>query len=631
MLEFRLLGDVAVLVDGRARDIGPPRQQSLLAALLVEANHALSAETVIDRMWGHRRPRSARDVLYSYVCRLRHRLRGIEGVELTRNATGYLLTVERDAVDLYRFHALLDRARSSTDEAGGLRHLEEALGLWRGDAFGNLDTPWLNVQRGLLAEHRHIAQLDRDDMTLRRGGHAALVPALTARVRDHPLDERVAAQLMLALYRCGRQADALACYERLRRRLADALGVGPGPEVRDLHLAILKSAVQPTPPAPVEREVAAATWSPQQQLPPSVADFTGREAAVRQVVRAAAEPASGPRVVTVRGPAGAGKSTLALHAAHRLIPAFPDGQLYAELRGTHPEPADPFLLLGGFLQASGLPGSAHGGSLTERVARFREVTLQRRVLVLLDDAGTADQVRPLVPGGAGCVVIVTARRPLTGLEDAVRLDLAPFRPAEAEALLARIVGPSRAGAEPAAAAEIARLCGFLPLAVRIAGTRLAARPQLRLGQLAERLRDEQFRLDELASGELDVRAGLDASYRALPDRARRLFLLLSMLAAPDVPAWVAAALLDTSVPEAAGLLAVLSDAGLTEEVAGTEPARYAMHDLVRIFGCERAAEEPEVAERVALVAAVGQAAEPGRPDLARTLPAFARYVSPPRV
>ncbi|GIG87077.1 AfsR/SARP family transcriptional regulator [Plantactinospora endophytica] len=594
MLEFRLLGELDVRLDGHRIEMGPARQCCVLVALLVEANELVSVDQLLDRVWGDRRPQRARETLYSYLSRLRQHLAPAGDVTVLRRPAGYRLTIEPETVDLHRFRGLVRQARSTSDDARALTLFDEALGLWRGEAFAHLETPWLSALRTALGQERFAAELDRCDIALRQGRHATLLPELTRRAGEHPLDERLAGQLMLALYRSGRQADALDHYSRLRHRLADTLGVDPRPELRQLHLRMLHTDPDLASPAGGGPEPAPAVPAPPRphQLPPTVADFTGRSEAVGSLEAGLTGPADRLRVVALSGPAGVGKSSLAWHVAHRLRPEYPDGQLYADLRGSWPDAAEPFTVLGRFLRVLGLPDSLHSDSLEERASQFRDAVHDRRLLVVLDDARSAAQVRPLLPGGAPGAVIVTSRQRLTGLDGAGHLALATFAPDEAIRLLERVVGPGRAGTEPAAVAEIVRLCGYLPLAVRIAAARLAARPHWRLGQLAERLRDELGRLDELATDDLEVRASLALSYRALAEPARRMLRLLSLLDAPDVPAWTGAAMLDVPPGRAESLLESLVDACLLElhDPSDGEP-RYAMHDLVRLFARERAADE----------------------------------------
>jgi tetratricopeptide (TPR) repeat protein/transcriptional regulator with XRE-family HTH domain len=398
------------------------------------------------------------------------------------------------------------------------------------------------------------------------------------------------------------------------RLLADALGLAGWERERFEEVARPLLSAGP----PWARPVASASGGVAPcQLPPDVADFVGRTEQVRRLrellARSPDDPAGESDVAAVvvsavAGNAGVGKSALVVHVAHQLTAEFPDGQLYANLRGAHPQPLDPGEVLAWFLRALGVDGAAILSGLEERAALYRSRLAGRRVLVVLDDAGSEAQVRPLLPGSPTCAVLVTSRARLAGLEGARLVDLDVLDPEQAVALLGRIVGPGRVAAEPAAAAELARLCGYLPLALRVAGARLAARPYWRLAQLVARLDDERQRLDELAYGHLEVRASLTLSYQALEPAARLLFGRLGVLQAPDVAAWVAAALLDSSVEQATELADRLVDARLLE-VAGRDASgqvRYRFHDLVRVYARERAeAQDPSAERRAALTRAFG--------------------------
>jgi len=384
------------------------------------------------------------------------------------------------------------------------------------------------------------------------------------------------------------------------RRLADAL------ELTGPHRDQLEAAARG-----ISLEAAPAGMVPS-LLPPSVADFTGREAEVAAVLGLLAidglEGARAVVVSAVAGKPGIGKTTLAVHVAHRLRSQFPDGQLYVDLQGTQAHPLDPGEVLARFLRALGVDGSSIPGTLQERAERYRTLVADRRMLMVLDNAAGEAQVRPLVPGSPTCRVLVTSRPRLAGLEGALLLDLDVMSPQAAVALLARVAGPARVAAEPDAAAAIVGYCGRLPLAIRIAGARLAARRSLSLARLADRLTDERHRLDELAAGDLEVRASIALSYRALPDRQQRAFRRLGLLEAPDFAAWVAAALLDLPPERVEQLVDRLVDAQLLE-VAGqdaTGQLRYRFHDLLRAYARERAvAEEPAEQRQAALTRAFG--------------------------
>jgi tetratricopeptide (TPR) repeat protein/transcriptional regulator with XRE-family HTH domain len=442
---------------------------------------------------------------------------------------------------------------------------------------------------GLLRACRERGLLSQERLAERSGLSARAIRDLeTGRVR-RPRGESV--RLL---------ADALGLVGWERERFEDAAWTPP---------AAGRSQAQPLPSAPAD--------ATPRQLPPDVADFVGRTELVCRLRRLLTRRSDGMAggvstaavvVSAVAGKAGVGKSALAVHVAHQLTAEFPDGQLYTNLRGAHPQPLDPAEVLALFLRALGVDGAAIPAAVEERAALYRSRLAGRRVLVVLDDAGSEAQVRPLLPGSPTCAVLITSRGRLAGLEGARLLDLDLLEAAQAVALLGRIVGPGRVAAEPAAAAELARLCGYLPLALRVAGARLAARPHWRVAQLVGRLADERQRLDELAFGDLAVRASLGLSYRALEPAAQVLFRRLGSLEAPEVAAWVAAALLDCPAEHAAELAERLVDARLVE-VAGrdaTGQVRYRLHDLVRVYARERAeAEDPPTQRRAALARALG--------------------------
>jgi tetratricopeptide (TPR) repeat protein len=393
--------------------------------------------------------------------------------------------------------------------------------------------------------------------------------------------------------------------------LVEELGLEPSPAMQKLERAILLAdpALEPTLETVIEAlgQPVSPPWP--YQLPPDIDDLTGRESAaaeVQQLLEAA--PATAVVISAIAGKAGVGKTALAVHVAHRLRSSYPDGQLYVNLQAAEAQARDPTEVLAGFLRALGVPGAAIAESLEERVYQYRSHLADRRVLVLLDNAASEAQVRPLLPGVHGCAVLVTSRASLSGLESAHPLTLDVLEPDQAVELLARLAGPGRVAAEPEAAQQIVRLCGWLPLAVRIAGARLAGRPQWRLALLAERLADEHRRLDELATGDLEVRASVALSYHGQNEEERRLFRLLGLLVAPSFPAWVAAEVLDAELAEAEALLERLVDAQLVES-AGQDQAgqlRYRLHDLLRLFARERLhAEEPAQMRRAALERTLG--------------------------
>ncbi|MFD4669907.1 BTAD domain-containing putative transcriptional regulator [Lentzea sp. NPDC058450] len=562
-VEFRLLGAVEAWSGGHAVQLGHGRRRCVLAALLVDANQVVSADQLLDRAWGDGVPRQGRDTLYTYLSRLRHAFQGLD-VAIARRSGGYVLVVDPEAVDLHRFHRLLAQARSEAGPASLARY-DRAVALWRGEAFAGLSTPWLDDVRESLAKERFGVELDRVDLRLALGLHGELVTELAAAVREHPLDERLARQFMLALYRSGRQAEALAAYWGLRDRLAEALGVDPLPEVQRLHAELLRQAPEVAPPVEVRRPA---------QVPGGVPHFVGRTEALREL---------GRPVSVIVGTGGVGKSALATHWAHLHSGDFPDGQLYVNLRGyDSAEPMSASAALEGFLRALGVERIPPG--VDERSALYRSTLAGLRMLVLLDNARSADQVRPLLPGRHGGVVLVTSRDDLAGLvarDGAHRITLGRLTEPEALALLRQVLGADRVDAERAAAVELARRCAGLPLALRVAADRAAG-----LADLVAEL-DDLDALDVPGDPASGVRSAFSWSYRALPLPAARLFRRLGWHPGPEHSATTAAALTGTDLPAARRLLDVLRAAHLIEQTA---PDRFVMHDLLRLYARQLGAE-----------------------------------------
>jgi DNA-binding SARP family transcriptional activator/tetratricopeptide (TPR) repeat protein len=601
--------------DGAQRrlDLGGAKPRWLLSVLLVHANQVVSTDRLIDELWGEAAPSTARNVLQCHVSRLRrvlHAGRGGAGPDevLTTRPPGYLLRVEAGQLDLHRFEELVGQARRASAERDlprAAERLRAALALWRGPALADASETLRRTAGARMEEARLVALEERLDVELALGRHADLVGELEALVAAHPDRERLRGQLMLALYRSGRPAEALEAYRTGRRRLVEEFGIEPGPALQRLERDILLSDpaldLGPPPPAGDRNRLPAPPPGPC-QLPPDIGDFTGREAALAELeFLLTGDRTAGIVISAVAGKAGVGKTALAVRLAHRLRPHFPGGQLYANLRGAGSQALNPADVLAGFLRALGVERTAIADGLDERSCQFRARLADDRVLVLLDDAAGEAQVRPLLPGGQGCAALITSRVGLRGLEAAHPLALDVLDPDQAVTLLAKLAGPARVAAEPDAAREIARLCGFLPLAVRIAGARLQSRPHWRLAVLAGRLADERRRLDELRTGDLEVRASVALSYHGRGNEERRLFRLLGLLDAPSFPAWVAATLLDAEPMGAEELLECLVDAQLVEE-AGEDQAgqqRYRLHDLLRAFARERLEDEESAPARLA--------------------------------
>jgi DNA-binding SARP family transcriptional activator/Tfp pilus assembly protein PilF len=620
-VEFGVLGPVEVWVDGRPADAGHARQRAVLAVLLLEAGRMVPLEVLVDRVWGEDPPRSVRNVVYGYVGRLKAMVTGGSdpGVMLSRQVGGYLLQASAEQVDVHRFRGLVAEAAAAAgdDELAGVV-LDKALALWRGRALARLDSPWLNGQRARLELERAAAAADLRDIRLRRGEHAAMAGELAAQAAESPADERLVGQLMLALYRCGRQAEALRWFEQTRRHLAGELGADPGPELQALHVQMLRAdrslAVAPAPlgraAAPVPRE-----------LPTDVPAFTGRAtelarldriltgaaavakaetpAAAGPVVAAGEMAGSGARdgpvatavISAVSGTAGVGKTALAVHWAHRAANRFSDGQLYVNLRGYDPDrPLTAGDALAGFLRALGVPGQDIPPGQDERAARYRSLLAGRRMLIVLDNASQAEQVRSLLPGTPACAVVVTSRDSLVGLvarDGATRLDLDLLSLDEAVDLLRELIG-ERAGADAEATAALAECCGRLPLALRVAAELAAARPAEQLTDLVAELAGQQ-RLDLLdAAGDprTAVRSVFSWSYRHLDADAARTFRLLGLHPGPSFDPCAAAALAGGTADQASQVLAELARAHLIESAL---PDRYCMHDLLRAYASELAA------------------------------------------
>ncbi|MEQ0565752.1 BTAD domain-containing putative transcriptional regulator [Amycolatopsis sp. NEAU-NG30] len=601
-MEFHVLGQVEVASGDRTIGLGGPKPRTLLALLAVQAGHVVPLEQVIDAIWGEEPPDQARAAVYTYVSALRRALAdGGDPDVIARSGGGYRLAVDLDQVDLHVFTRNLSagrRARAAGEPDRAIALIRQALGVWRGTALGGTQGRWAENERARLEELRIAALEDRVDVELETGEGESLVPELTSAVAAHPLRERLRAQLMLALHQSGRRADALACYQDGRTILLDELGLEPGPALQAAHDHVLRD--EPGPQAEPPHEPGAARQVPvPSQLPYDIADFTGRAHEVAELTRRLSEETTGSRLCAVYGKPGSGKSTFATHVAHRVREHFPDGRLYASLRGVQAVRADPAEVLAGFLRALGVPDQDIPAGLEERAQLYRTMLADRRILVVLDDASDERQVRPLLPGGHTCAVLVTSRERLGAVGGAVHLHLPVLDEPEALELLSRVVGGTRVAEHPEAARELVRLCGNLPLAVRIAGARLAARPQWKVGRLTERLRGQHRILQELTLGDLEVRGSLALSYDGLAERERTALRRLGLLDVSSFGAWVAAPLLGCDGDEAEEVVERLVDAQLLDvsTVDDGGAMRYQIHDLTRAFARERG-EAEETAESI---------------------------------
>ncbi|MFI2509418.1 AfsR/SARP family transcriptional regulator [Streptomyces sp. NPDC018972] len=594
-LRFGVLGPVRAWRDDEPVATGSPQQRALLAALLLREGRTATAAELIDALWGEEPPSQALAAVRTYASRLR---KVLDPGVLVSESGGYAVRgLGEGALDLAAAQELAaeaEKARNTGDLCHAREVLNRALSLWDGETLAGVPGPYAEAQRVRLEEWRLQLLESRLDMDLEQGCHAEAVSELTALTAAHPLRERLRELLMLALYRSGRQAEALAVYADTRRLLADELGVDPRPGLQDLQQRILQADPGLAEPSAPMAEPVAVPVRPA-QLPATVPDFTGRASFVRELseVLAAASGDEG-RVMAVSalaGIGGVGKTTLAVHVAHAARSSFPDGQLYVDLQGAGSRSAEPETVLGSFLRALGTADSAIPDSLEERAALYRSVLDGRKVLVLLDNARDAAQVRPLLPGTAGCAALVTSRVRMVDLAGAHLIDLDVMSPEEALALFTKIVGEERVASEREAALDVVAACGFLPLAIRIAASRLAARRTWTVSVLAAKLADERRRLDELQAGDLAVKATFELGYGQLEPAQARAFRLLGLADGPDISLAAAAAVLDLPAEDTEDLLESLVDTSLLESAA---PGRYRFHDLVRLYAraCAERDEQP---------------------------------------
>ncbi|MDT0396483.1 MULTISPECIES: AfsR/SARP family transcriptional regulator [Streptomyces] len=630
-VHFGVLGVVEVRRVGEPVEVGHARQRQVLAALVMDAGRVVPADVLVDRVWGEREPRRGREALYGYVSRLRGALSS-SGADIVREQGGYRLMVGAGAVDVHRFRELSARAQTAPASYGDERRAalwEEALGLWRGEAFTGADTPWFNAQRSLLDQERLAAQSELVEARLRLGQHAAVLARLSAWAEQDPLDERVCGQLMLALYRSGRQAEALEWYEQVRRRLSEEMGLDPGARLRRLHQRVLVAdpSLEPagtasgatgerSAPEPVTRrrtpstagvpadEDAPAGAPPvrgavpgsggrasgarrrgSNYLPRDLPDFIGREDELARLTAAAAE---GGVVCTVDGMAGVGKTAFAVHAGHVLAERFPDGVLFVDLQGHSPGKTpltanEALEVLLGQLEIEA-PGDAQ--------AHWRARTAGLRLLLVLDNAVDETQVIPLLPAGAS-LVIVTSRARLSALAGARPMSLTVLPENRATEFFARLVGYDRAVAEPDAVAHVVRLCAGLPLALRLSGAQLAHRTAWPIAHLSGQLSRERERLPKLFA-DREVALAFRMSHEQLAPADRTVFYALGRHPGVDADAEVIAAMADMPTARADDCLQRLVDAHLAEEAV---VGRYRQHDLLRQYA-RGLSEDPRMIERM---------------------------------
>ncbi|MET7421156.1 BTAD domain-containing putative transcriptional regulator [Dactylosporangium sp. NPDC005555] len=615
-IAFRVLGPLEVTGHEGPVRVPPGRQEVVLAALLMDINRVVGSNHLVDLIWNEDPPDTARTQVQICVSRLRRNLAdaGI-AASIATKPPGYLMQATDESIDLHVFNRLVTEARGLADggaKAEAAELLRSAVALWRGPFLTGISSDALRAKALRIDEDRLNAAETYLDLELELGRHHQLVGEIGRLVHEHPLRERLRGQLMLALHRSGRQAEALEVYRTGRDLLIEELGLMPGDDLRNLEAAILAGdgtlhevadrGTGPERAAPVV--VSAPPVEQPHQLPADTADFVGREDLIKTAedVLTSTDAQRAMGVVVIVGMPGVGKSTLAKHIAHRLDrDHFPTGQLYCDLGGTRAVPAEPVEVLGRFLRALGIPGPMIPDDLDERAEMYRNLLARRRVLVVLDDAASENQVLPLLPGSETCAVLVTSRARLTALPGAHQLELDILDTAQALELLGRVIGAGRVAKEAQAAIALVRTVGGLPLALRIIAARLAARPHWSLASMVDRLANERHRLDELAHGEMTIRASLSLTHDGLDRSARQLLRLLSLAEGPTMPGWLAGAALDDRRPFPSDLLEPLVDVQMLEVVA-VEPTgefRYRFHEIIRVFARDQLVADGDEAGRVA--------------------------------
>ena len=668
MMRFRLLGPLEIRAGEEWRGIGAPKWRSVLATLLIHPGQIVSADTLISEVWGDAPPAKAANLISIYVLRLRRLMDDEDSRLLVTRAPGYQLLLTPSDTDAQLFETMVRagrRAFAAGDPEVAVSQLTEALALWHGQPLADVPpTSLVEAEAERLAE-LHLGAIElRITAELACGGHAQAVAEIRRLLADHPLREGLWLLLMRALDGAGRHAEALEVYGQARDAISEQLGVDPGAELRQFHAELLakdsappagtisagtvaagtRRQEEPEPagstPVPGPQRAAgrpgrgsrAAGPSPE-QLPADVADFTGRDEQVKRLcdllagaVPGASSDPGAVRIAVVAGAGGLGKTSLAVHAAHRVRRKFPDGQLYVDLLGATPNPVPAGDVLARFLRDLGVDGRDIPVDEAERAARYRTTLARRRMLIVLDNARDAAQVRPLLPGTASSAVLVTTRSRLPDLASTKLVDLNVLSDDEALKLFVKVVGEERTAAEPEATTELLDACAGLPLAIRICAARLATRSGWTIQAMADRLRDVHHRLDEMRAGDLAVRASFQVSFASLPASTdkqgidpARAFCLLGLWQGASISSAAAAALFGTPEYSAEEALEVLVDTHLLESVA---PGRYRFHDLLRVYAAERAAADLLAAERDAAIARL-------LTWYMRTADAAAAAVSPP--
>jgi DNA-binding SARP family transcriptional activator/tetratricopeptide (TPR) repeat protein len=600
LVEFRVLGPVELWSDGRRHDIERAKERCVLAILLQTPGRPVSVDRLVGCLWDGDPPPRARADIYTYVSRLRHRLRAISAdATIAKFRTGgYVLEVDHQSVDLHRFRTLREQARaiaeSGDDDQAFALHRRAHL-LLRGEPLAGLPGHWAAATRTAIEEELFAATLERVEVELRLGHHADLVSELRDLLSAHPYNEKLAAHLMEALYRGGRHAEALGVYHEVSHRMRADYGTAPVPALQELQRRILDGD-RSLLPVPRSRP---AGPTPRTTLPDDIRCFIGREKEIKELLDTASptRPETLPTVIAIDGMAGVGKTVLSVHLAHRLADDYPDGQLYLDLHGYDADrpPTAPESALEALLGMLGIPAQRVPRSVEDRTALWRSELASRRVLVVLDNAAGREQIRPLLSAAPGCLTIVTSRRRLVGLDDVRSHSLGLFSPSDAARLFELAIGPERAP-DPADVAEVVRLVDHLPLAVQLVGNRLRHRTAWTVADLARRLADHNRRLAEIRAEDREITAVFELSFRGLDARARRAFRRLGWHLVPDFTLDAAAATIGASRADADRALDDLLDHHLVVEV--TE-GRYRFHNLIREYARQLAETEESAAERAA--------------------------------
>jgi DNA-binding SARP family transcriptional activator/tetratricopeptide (TPR) repeat protein len=606
-VEFGLLGPLVVRHEGVMVPIAKGGQRALLAALLLDAGKLVTVRHLTDVLWGAAPPTAARAALHNQVRRLRDALDEVGRDRIRTQPGGYLIHLEPGELDVMRMRDLLTSARTAArigawDQASAMA--AGAVLLWRGEPLADFDSEVLASRIPGLTEVYLQAVETRLEAEVNLGRHAEVTAELRRLIADHPFREHLHALLMLALYRCGCQGEALAVYRAARRILIGELGCEPGPELQRIHQQILKGDPGLAIPVPETADAARGHTPVPRELPRAIGHFTGRARELRALTRMLEDARDGTAetvvISAICGTAGIGKTALAVQWAHQVADRFPDGQMYVNLRGFHPsgKPVPVAGAVRGFLDALGVPAERIPAGMDGQAGMYRSLLSGKRMLVVLDNARDEEQIRPLLPGSPGCLVLVTSRSPLSGLvaaEGAHVLTLDVLTEDEARDLLARRLGATPLGEEPRAAGELIGLCAGLPLALAIAAGR-AARPGLRLGALVDEMKDAKRRLDTLETGDpaVSARAVFSSSVNNLPARQLRMFRLLGVHPGPDITIPAAASLAGVPLAQARAELRELAVAYLINEHV---PGRYAMHDLLHAYATEQATENEPQTER----------------------------------